>query len=198
MMTPNTARRGPGVPLEGGLGLLRIPSLGSNRLVQVFTPRRPDWHYVLAVLAAAGGFILLVGAGHHYLTYGTETDFADTFVPEARRFLQGQPLESATHPPLYSIVIGLVYLITRNWLRAGLLVSWISGLVALASSFLLFRELFNRAAGFGAVLGLLASGLFVFYWSQATSDVFFLAGFMVSCLLAVKASRSGSVRLWAA
>jgi 4-amino-4-deoxy-L-arabinose transferase-like glycosyltransferase len=178
--------------------LLPAPHLGSTSLPRIFTPGRPDRHYLIAVVALAGCFILVAGAGRHYLTYGTETDFAGSFVPEARRFLRGDPLESAIHPPLYSIVIGLVYLITRNWFRAGLLVSWISGMVALVSSFLLFKELCGRAAGFGAVLGLLGSGLFVYYWGLATSDVFFLAGFMVSCLLAVRASRSSSARLWAA
>jgi hypothetical protein len=166
--------------------------------MQVFQAGRPDEHYLVAVVAVASCFILIVGAARHYLTYGTETDFIDTFVPDARRFLQGQPMESGVHPPLYSIVIAVVYLVTRSWLRAGLLVSWISGVVALVSSFLLFRELCGRAAGFGALLGLLASGLFVFYWGQATSDVIFLAGFMVSCFLAIRASRSGSVGLWAA
>jgi hypothetical protein len=169
-----------------------------SKLVQLFTPRRPDWQYVLAVVSVAGALVLLAGSAHHYLTYGTETDFAALFVPEARRFLQGEPLQSTVHPPLYSMVIGLVYLATGDWLRAGLLVSWMAGAVALVSSFLLFKELLNRAAGYGALLGLLASGVFTFYWAQATSDVFFLAGFMVSCLLAVRASRSGSLGLWAA
>lgn len=164
----------------------------------VSAPGRPDGRYLLAVVAVASCFILLVGAARHYPTYGTETDFVGSFVPEARRFLQGEPLESANHPPLYAIVIGLAYLITHDWLRAGLLVSWISGVVALVTSFLLFRELCNRAAGFGALLGLLGSGVFVFYWGQATSDVFFLAGFMASCFLAIRASRSGSVGLWVA
>ena len=173
-------------------------SLRSNIILRVFGPGRPDKHYVIALVAAASAFILLAGAARQYLAYGTETDFAGAFVPEARRFLQGAPLHSVYHPPLYSIVIGLAYLITSDWLRAGLLVSWISGVVALVASFLLFKELFNRAAGFGALLGLLGSGLFVLYWGLATSDVFFLAGFMVSCLLAVKAFRSGSMTLWAA
>jgi hypothetical protein len=167
-------------------------------LMRFLTRERPDRQYLLAVLVAASGFILLVGAVRHYLAYGTETDFIGIFVHEAQRFLRGEPLQSVFHPPLYSIVIGLAHLITGDWLRAGLLVSWISGIVVLLSSFLLFRELCSRAAGFGALLGLLGSGLFLLNWGLATSDVFFLAGFMVSCLLAVRAYRSGSIRLWIA
>ncbi|HET9466123.1 MAG TPA: glycosyltransferase family 39 protein [Gemmatimonadales bacterium] len=179
------------------MGAVPFPSLRSN-ILRVFAPGRPDKHYVVALIAASSAFILLAGAARHYLAYGTETDFVGAFVQEARRFLQGAPLHSVYHPPLYSIVIGVAYLITSDWLRAGLLVSWISGVVALVASFLLFKELFNRAAGFGALLGLLGSGLFVLHWGLATSDVFFLAGFMVSCLLAVKAFRSGSMAVWAA
>jgi|GEM_PF-6287071 len=176
----------------------RSSSLGSNILMRAFAPGRPDWHYLVAIVAGASCFILLGGVARHYLTYGTETDFAGMFVPVAREFLGGSPLHSRYHPPFYSIVLGAAYLITGDWVRAGLIISWSSGIVALVSSFLLFRALCGRAAGFGALLGLLGSGCFVLYWAQATSDVLFLAGFMVSLLLAVRAIRSGSVRLWVA
>lgn len=166
--------------------------------MRILTRERPDRQYLLALLVAASGFILLLGAARHYFVYGTETDFIGAFVPEAQRFLQGQPMESAFHPPLYSMVIGLAHLLTGDWLRAGLLISWISGIVVLLSSFLLFRELCSRAAGFGALLVLLGSGVFLFNWGLATSDVFFLAGFMASCLLAIRAYGSGSIRLWIA
>jgi hypothetical protein len=48
------------------------------------------------------------------------------------------------------------------------------------------------------LLGLLGSGVFLFNWALATSDMFFLAGFMASCLLAVRAYGSGSIHLWIA
>jgi 4-amino-4-deoxy-L-arabinose transferase-like glycosyltransferase len=164
--------------------------------VRVFAPGRPDWHYAVAIAAVAACFILAADATREYLSYGTESDFVWRFAPEARRFLQGEPLISDFHPPFYSMVVGVGYLITGDWLRAGLLVSWMSGIAALLSSFLLFTDLCGSTAGFGALLGLLGSGVFMLNWGLATSDVFFLAGFILSCLFAVRALRNNSIRFW--
>ena len=180
------------------MSLLPSRALKTGVLMRMAAASPADGRYLVAIVAAASCFVLLSGAARHYLGYDTETDFVGSFVPDAERLLRGDPLLSEFHPPLYSIVLALVYLITGEWLRAGLLISWISGIVALVSSFLLFKELCNRAAGWGALLALLGSGVFVRYWAEATSDVFFLAIFMLSCLLAARAFASGSVGLWAA
>lgn len=152
--------------------------------------------YLAAVVALYGAFVLFLGMGRSYFGYGTETDFVGAFLPDARRFLAGEPLQSPWHPPLYPILIGALYSLVRNWLTVGVLLSFLSGLVVVITSYLLFLRLGGRTAAWGAVLALMGSDVFVKYSALATSDVFFQALFIGSCLLAVTALNSGSRLLW--
>jgi hypothetical protein len=107
--------------------------------------------------------------------YGNETDFLGGFVPEATRFLAGGPLAVDYHPPLYPIVLAVVYSGLGDWLRAGLVISLLSGFVALFASFRLFDLAHGRGAGVGAVVGLLLSLPFLTFSLLTTADAFFLA-----------------------
>ncbi len=153
--------------------------------------------YLALALLAYALFVVSLAASRTYLGYGTETDLVGGFIPEAQRFLSGEPLQSEFHPPLYPIVLGLSYALIGNWMTAGLVISGLSGLVVLAASYFFFQQLCGRAVAWGALLGLFGSSVFLRYSILATSDIFFLALFSTSCLLALRASRTGSSGLWA-
>ena len=154
--------------------------------------------HLVALVAVYAGLVLAFGSTRRYLGYGTETDFIGGFIPDAQRFLSGEPLLSQFHPPLYSIMVGSVYSLVGDWLQAGLAVSWIFGIASLFLTYFLFRRLCDRPAAWGAVLALLGSGVFLRYSLQASSDIFFLALFMGSCLLVLEALRARSTPLWGA
>jgi Dolichyl-phosphate-mannose-protein mannosyltransferase len=152
----------------------------------------------LAVLVAAyTALVLGVGLGRSYIGYH-ETDYVLFFLPDAERFLTGQPLQGAFHPPLYPILIAATYALLGDWLAAGIAVSLVFGLAALVCSHLLFLRLAGPPAAWGAALTLMGSFTFVAEAARASSDVMFFALFVGSCLLALEAMTSGSRRLWAA
>jgi 4-amino-4-deoxy-L-arabinose transferase-like glycosyltransferase len=155
-------------------------------------------HLALVLLAVTYvAFILGVGLGRSYLGYH-ETDYVQFFVPDAERFLEGEPLQGAFHPPLYPVLIAGAYAFLGDWLAAGIAVSFGFGLAALVCSYLLFLRVGGPPAAWGAGLTLLGSFNFLHESARASADVMFFALFVASCLLALEALRSGSRRLWAA
>ena len=95
-------------------------------------------HLALVLLAVTYvAFILGVGLSRSYLGYH-ETDYVQFFVPDAERFLEGEPLQGAFHPPLYPVLIAGAYAFLGDWLAAGIAVSFGFGLAALVCSYLLF------------------------------------------------------------
>jgi hypothetical protein len=128
------------------------------------------WGVILGFTFAITVFVL----AREYMAFGTETDYLGGFVPEARRFLNGEALQLDFHPPLYSFLIGVVWLVLRDWFHTGLAVSVLSGAGLLAISYLFFRRVHGTFAGWGAIIGLLASPVFISYWALATSDLFFV------------------------
>ncbi len=150
----------------------------------------------MALVTLYGLIVLFLGMGRSYFCYGTETDFVGGFLPDARRFLAGEPLKSPWHPALYPMLIGALYSVADDWLTADVLVSVLSSLAVLLISYRLFFILGGRPAAWGAVLALVGSDVFVKYSALATSDVLFQALFLGSCLLAIIALNSGSRFLW--
>ncbi|MGH6897567.1 MAG: ArnT family glycosyltransferase [Geminicoccaceae bacterium] len=155
-------------------------------------------HLALAlVVAVYVAFVLGVGFSRSYIGYH-ETDYVQFFVPDAERFLAGEPLQGAFHPPLYPILIAGAYALLGDWLAAGIAVSLAFGLAALVCSHLLFLRLGGLPAAWGAGLTLMGSFNFLVESARASADTMFFALFVASCLLALEALRSGSRRLWAA
>ena len=155
-------------------------------------------HLALVLLAVTYvAFILGVGLGRSYLGYH-ETDYVQFFVPDAERFLEGEPLQGAFHPPLYPVLIAGAYAFLGDWLAAGIAVSFGFGLAALVCSYLLLLRLGGPPAAWGAALTLLGSFNFLDESARASADVMFFALFVGSCLLALEALRSGSRRWWVA
>lgn len=147
-------------------------------------------------LALAGIMIGILGFNRTFFTFGTETDYLWGFMPEAQRLLEGRPLRLEFHPPLYPIVLALVQTLTGNWLTTGLLISLLSSLSVLGSSFLFFYWLCGRYAGWCAMLGLMGSSVFITFSALATSELFFLALNCATLLIVLFAVRSGNPLLW--
>jgi 4-amino-4-deoxy-L-arabinose transferase-like glycosyltransferase len=153
---------------------------------------------VLAVIALVLVIQLVLASDRVYLNYGTETDYVGGFIPESRNLLAGRPLELVFHPPLYAIVVAVVQSLVDDWLRTGIAISLLAAGVALWVSYRLFEELGGPLAGWGALLGLLASRPFAVYTTQATSDLFFLALYTGALLFALKGVRSTHPGSWLA
>lgn len=162
---------------------------------QVATNER---YCLFAATALFGLAIAALAADRTYFTFGVETDYVSTFLPEAQRFQQGGPLQLNYHPPLYSIVVALIQPMVGDWLATGLIVSWFSSLIALVSSFLLLYRLGGRYAAWGAVLGLIGSPQFAAKSATASSDAFFFALFALTVWLAFSAARLRYWYLWLA
>lgn len=147
---------------------------------------------------AASCFLLvsLLSFKRSYFGFGTETDYLGAFVPEAQRVIAGEPLLLEFHPPLYSMCLALVQTLMQDWLRTGLLVSLAASAVALVTNFLFFYRLLGVYAGWGAILGLITSSVFLKYSAYATSDIFFLALYSTAFLLSLLAVKQKFAHLW--
>ena len=122
--------------------------------------------------------------------YGTETDFLGHFVPEGKRFLEGSPLLSRFHPPLYSMLLSGAKVITGDWFRAGLILAAVSGFAALLAGFATIRAIYGSRYGIGALLALIAAPSFLIYSVTASSDTPFLAMFLGAIYFGVLTLRS--------
>ena len=128
------------------------------------TGKLARWEAVLlgALLLPIAGVVLGLGLSRSYLGYGVETDFIGAYVPEAQRFLDGEPLLSRFHPPLYPMVIAGLRQFVGDWLLAGVMLSVVSGMAVLIVSWLLFHDLGGTATAWGAALTL---------WAPACSSI---------------------------
>src|SRR5918996_6406781 len=80
------------------------------------------------LLVAYAGLALALGLGRSHLGYGVETDFVSTYLREAQRFLNGEPLLSEFHPPLYPLALAGLRALLEDWLLAGVVLSAVSGI----------------------------------------------------------------------
>ena len=147
------------------------------------------------MLALFCAFVLLLAAGRSYIGYN-ETDFINFTVPEAQRALDGEPLLSLYHPPLYALIIAGMKAVFGSWLAAGLAVSLLAGVVSLLTSYALFHKLAGPMAAWGAVVALLGSVSFMGESVRAANDTLFLALFLLAAWLAVMALTERSAMPW--
>lgn len=142
-------------------------------------------------------FVLFVDFGRTYIGYG-ETDFINFTIPEASRVLAGEPLLSLYHPPFYVLTVAGAKAVLGEWLAAGLAISLISGVISLFVSFTLLQKLAGSPAGWGAVIALLGSVVFMTESTRAATDLLFLALFLLSAWSAVVAMTERSPGAWLA
>lgn len=155
-------------------------------------------HYV--ALLCIGLITILAGYmafNRTYLTFETETDFIGSFIPEAQRFIDGQPLSLEFHPPLYSTILGVVQKQTKNWMVSGIIISLVSSMLVLVTNYLLFYKICGRSAAWGTLLCFAASTTFISFSCFATSDMFFMAIYSSVLLLLYLAVTVGKNKwLW--
>lgn len=154
-----------------------------------------EWYFFGALIAAFMSFVAFVVFQRGYISYA-ETDFITFTIPDALRVLHGEPMQSLYHPPLYGLTIAGGKTLLGDWLSAGLAVSFLTGVISLLACFALFRALAGRVAGWGAVLALLGSAIFMEESFRAGNDMLFLCLFLLSCWLAVLALESRSTAAW--
>jgi 4-amino-4-deoxy-L-arabinose transferase-like glycosyltransferase len=139
---------------------------------------------LMVACAAIAGMICL---GRQYFNVDTETDFLGSFMLDAERVARGQPLLLLNHPPGYAAVLALVQGGLDDWLKSGLLISWVSLIVVLLASYDLFHRVGGGWVALGGLVGLAVSDVFLAYGAQATSDVPFLALWMTALALTAAA-----------
>ncbi|MBI3550767.1 MAG: glycosyltransferase family 39 protein [Elusimicrobia bacterium] len=158
----------------------------------------PAW-LIAAVPALAGGALIAAFAlNRRFLAYGVETDFLWRFVPEAERFLRGQPLLLDTHPPLYSLAIAALHRLGAGWEKGAFLLSFASAVALLAASWSLWKKSLGAWTAWGGFLALAASPVFLELSASASSDMFFAALYWSAALALWNAGESGSRRAWIA
>lgn len=150
----------------------------------------------LLIIVLTVAYLTILAGERTLAGYGTETDFIGTMVDEAKRFLAGLPLESRFHPPFFALTLAAAYGIAGDWLIAGKAISVIAAAVTLLTNYFFFRVLFSGWIGIGAVLGLISGAIFLNFSIQATSDVFALALYSLTFLIAALAATRRSILLW--
>ncbi len=155
------------------------------------------WVAVACIMGIAA-FIAAMATARSLFNVGVEIDTLVSFIPEARLLARLDPLQVKYHLPGYSMALGVAFVIFKDWLVAGLVVSVAAASFALAASYHLFERLWGPAAGLGAIAGLGTSAEFLAYGAQATSDIPFLAAYVGSLMFAARAFRSSRALDWAA
>jgi hypothetical protein len=152
--------------------------------------------YVVAFIVLMVGLVAYLVSGRQYLSFGVEDDLFRQFIPDAQRFLDGEPLEVPFHPPLYPVLLALGRAVVGDWLTSGLLLSVGSFAISMWLGYWLFREMCGRFAGIGAVAGMAASTTMIAHAGLASSDMLFLACFLGVASVAFQALRTGRASLW--
>ena len=148
------------------------------------------------VIASWVIIIAYISLSRSYFGFGTETDYLGAFFIEAQRLLSGEPLTLDFHPPFYAAVLALFQFFLDDWFLTGRIVSLVSYSIALVTSFHFFKQLAGKTAGWGALFALMASSVFVYFSTLATSDVFFYALYSTTLLMALLAYNKNSLAFW--
>ena len=154
--------------------------------------------FLVSIISAWMGLIAYITLTRNYFGFGTEIDYLGGFLPETQRLLSGEPLALEFHPPLYSVVLSIFQFILDDWFLSGRLLSLCSYLVALVTTYFFFLNLAGKAAGWGALLALMASVPFTYNATITTSDMFFYALYSSTLLFAILAYKNNSHALWTA
>lgn len=111
--------------------------------------------------------------------YGVETDFYQTYVPEAKSFLTGGFLIDAFRGPIYPILLSLFQKVFLDYYIAGLFINVLSASLALWFIFELFTSIFDRNIAFLSTIFVIFNPIFVqFTYSVGTDMLFFLCSYI--------------------
>jgi hypothetical protein len=120
--------------------------------------------------------MLLVSLKYHIIgDYNVETDFYWSYVPQARRILEGVvPIEDF-HGPVYPIVLALIALVTKDLFHAGVVLSVLAASFSLYLVFEILKKLFKSDIALIGTLLVAANTTFVRYTYTAGTDMLFMA-----------------------
>ena len=124
---------------------------------------------------------------------GVETDFYAELYPQARKLLAGEfsALNYGAKGPVYSLLLVGMYVIVRDFFRAGLILNLLSGTVFLIVFYHLVKRLFDRWTAALSLLAVALNYMFLSYTTQAASDLPFMA---ISILSLYFLFRNGGLR----
>ena len=169
------------------------------QLKQFLQDQRNRRFFALSIAALVLLPLLVLSFSRTFFTYATETDFLQTFVPEAQRILAGERLEVSYHLPGFPLVLAGVLSITPDLLSAGLVIAFLSSVAALGMSFRTFKTLLGDDYAWASVFTLWLSIPLMILSASATSDVYFYTLFCATLWLTVlvasdpKSSRNASL-----
>jgi hypothetical protein len=145
-------------------------------------------HAGLAISVAYVIAAVVVGLKFHVMGDGqSEADFLGAYVTQARSFLGGAVAIDPYRGPLYPMVLGVFYLLTRAFgaglFETGIVLSAVSAGVLLFVTFQLLRELFSWQTALVVVGLLVTNPVFVRYSYTTGNDMFFAAMAMLTVYL---------------
>ena len=165
--------------------------------VEIFSlTNNKEMPLVLFAVLISAGIIASLSVNRNFYTYGTETDYLCSLTEEATRLLNGEPLQLYNHPPFYSATIAFVQYVVQDWFATGLIVSWVSAIIVLITSYIFFFQLWGSFAAWGSLAALIAPGIFISYSAQASTDIFFLALYCLGFFFALQAMRTKKNLYW--
>ena len=155
---------------------------------------KPSPALIVGTLALGIASFLILS--RDYASFGVETDLLGGFKLAAEKLQQGQALDVKYHLPFYPALLAAIEPLVGGWFEAGLIITWFSTLVVLATSYRLACDLLNWQTGLGVITACATSGLFLAHSGVASSDMLFLALYQSTCLIGFLAFRDRRQVYW--
>ena len=153
------------------------PSMILKRTVFVATP------IFLGLLAYIAFRFHLIGG------YDVETDFYWSYVPSAKLINDGTIPIDQFRGPVYPFALMLLNSLIGEYFYSGMLLSLLSALVFLYTSFAILQRLFGKVVAFIAWLLTMTNTIFVAFSYTASTDMFYNALVMLSLYFVVRDSK---------
>lgn len=153
---------------------------------------------VPAIIAAFIIILAVLGIFRQTSSYYAEDDLIFRHMPEAKRFLEGHPLELRYHPPAYAVSLAGLYVVVKDWLKAGILLSLITSGFFLYFAYNAVKQIFGLQEALGALAALLVSWIFISFSLFASNDMYFSCFYMGALYFISTAIGQQKSMLWLA
>lgn len=107
--------------------------------------------------------------------YGVETDFFWLYVPHAKSLLDGEIAIDSFHGPIYPLFLGLFFLVFKDFLISGIVLSAISASTVIYFSYRIISRIADRIIALIVILFLAINPIFIQYSYTSGTDMFFNA-----------------------
>ena len=142
-----------------------------------FFPEAVNHQYAGVALAATYFVVMLIVSLKYHLVgdYNVETDFYWSYIPQARRILEGSiPIEDY-HGPIYPLVLAFISLFTKDLFHGGVILSTLTASLSIFFVFELLKRLLRADMALVGTLLVAVNTTFVRYTYTAGTDMVFLA-----------------------